>query len=68
MKKLNGSPDKDQLNSGSARDVVLGLGGNDTLDRGAGTEALGGGIGVDNIGYAGPNDDATHAIQTNCPS
>jgi Ca2+-binding RTX toxin-like protein len=68
MKKLNGSPDKDRLNSGSARDVLLGLDGNDTLDSGAGTEALGGSIGVDSISYAGPNEDAMHAIQTNCPS
>jgi hypothetical protein len=68
MKKLNGSPDKDRLNSGSARDVLRGLDGNDTLDNGAGTDALCDGIGVDSISYAGPNEDATHAIQTNCPS
>jgi hypothetical protein len=54
-KKLTGSPGNDRLNSGSAREVLLDLDANDTLVNGAGSDAISGIIGVDSIGYAGPN-------------
>jgi Ca2+-binding RTX toxin-like protein len=65
MKKLIGSPGKDRLNGGSARDVVLGLDGNATLVGGAGSDALSGGIGVDSISYAGPNAAVSVSFASN---